>query len=108
VVKSPGATLARYGGDEFVAILPGSGPEEALAVAEQVRRSIEAFVFLARPTRTVAAHAIAGCVTASVGVQSLSRMGPEGGKDQILREADAAMYRSKALGKNRTTLYAPA
>ncbi|MFQ5457927.1 MAG: diguanylate cyclase [Myxococcota bacterium] len=109
VIDLAGATLARYGGDEFVALLPGAGPESALETAEKLRARIAGFVFLERPSPGVAAHAIADCITASIGVQSLSRLAPnppEGSKDRLLKEADAAMYRSKSLGKNRTSLYA--
>ena len=108
VIDEPGATLARYGGDEFVAILPGAGPDSALRTAEKLRARIAGFIFLQRSSPGVVAHAIADCITASIGVQSLSRLTPgaaEGIKERLLKEADSAMYQAKALGKNCASLY---
>ncbi len=108
-VRVPEATLCRYGGDEFVAVLPGRGPEEALSVAASVRCAVAEHVFLRVPGPGVTAPPIAGSITASIGVQSLSRI--EGArsaprlKERILREADAAMYAAKSKGKNSVALY---
>jgi diguanylate cyclase (GGDEF)-like protein len=112
VVTLPGALSARYGGDEFVVILPGAGPQAAVGVAEAIRLAVERNVFLTSPGRGVHAPPLAGVITASLGVQSLSRIHaaatgetPEKVKDRLLREADSAMYLAKAGGKNRTVLF---
>ncbi len=110
VIDESTATLARYGGDEFVAILPDADPESALRRAEKLRREIAEFVFLKRTSQGVEAPALTGFITASIGVQSLSRVTPvETGeiKDRLLREADSAMYQAKAQGKNCVSLYQP-
>src|SRR5215471_16004725 len=49
VVTDEKATLTRYGGDEFVLVLPNQGLEEGRAVAEELRESIRRTVFLSRP-----------------------------------------------------------
>jgi diguanylate cyclase (GGDEF)-like protein len=108
VMGAPGVTLARYGGDEFVVVLPGAGPVEAQEAAERLRRAIEQKVFLERPGPGVKASPMAGTITASIGVQTLSRLSgkaDEHAKDRLLREADAAMYLSKERGKNRVSLF---
>lgn len=83
-------TVVRYGGDEFVLVLPRSGPKEALLVAERVRRAIEAHHF----------PGPAGAIrlTASVGVASY----PHDARDlrTLLSLADRAQYRAKALSRN--------
>jgi diguanylate cyclase (GGDEF)-like protein len=110
VVRAPGATLARYGGDEFVVVLPGTTPEQAAAVAEDIRRATEAHVFLAAPWANGEAPLNLGdIITASIGISTLHPP-PAVEPDQrihvgirLLQTADKAMYDSKDGGKNRAS-----
>jgi diguanylate cyclase (GGDEF)-like protein len=79
--------VSRFGGDEFVALLPGEAASGAAAYAERLRRVIEQYAFVAGP------------VTASFGVASL-RVG-EATADELLRAADAALAEAKRIGGNR-------
>jgi len=108
----PPAVAARYGGDEFVVVLPGAGRERSLHVAESIATTIESFTFLehADPAdpATYPALCLAGIVTCSVGVAtladaaaSLADRDPAAVKNRLLRAADRSMYRAKALGRNR-------
>lgn len=82
---------ARLGGDEFAVLLPHTGLDQALLVAERIRRAVESAP-LGR-TSPVA-------VTVSIG--SASVLSPEqGGPESLVARADAALYRSKSLGRNR-------
>ena len=83
--------VARFGGDEFSVILPDTGREGAVAVAERVRDRIRAFDFLAADHLTVR-------LTASIGVATLPDAA--GSADELLRAADIAMYRVKDAGKD--------
>lgn len=86
-----GADLgARFGGEEFLAVLPGTGHRQALRVAERIRERIGGLE-IATP------HGIVR-VTASLGIATL-----EAGEsiDALLARADAALYRAKAEGRNR-------
>jgi two-component system cell cycle response regulator len=83
---------ARYGGDEFVLLLPRAATSEAASVAARVREDFgHASATLLRRN---------AAVTMSVGIGSL-----EGDKvfstEQLIARADAALYRAKALGRNR-------
>jgi diguanylate cyclase (GGDEF)-like protein len=80
--------LARMGGEEFVALLPGEGAEEAATVAERVRER------LARASDPDLPH-----VTVSAGVAALSAPGD---LDELLRAADQALYEAKSRGRDRT------
>lgn len=89
---------ARLGGEEFVAILPETALMPALEVAERLRRTIEG-----RPVIWNGRHL---SVTVSLGVAAC----PDSLRDpsEILAAADAALYRSKGAGRNRTTAAPPA
>lgn len=88
--------VGRYGGEEFLLILPESGPEGAFAAAERARVEV---VALAIPHDR---NADFGCATCSFGVASA--LPAEGGDPyDLVRRADAALYRSKAEGRNRVT-----
>ena len=83
--------VARFGGDEFSLILPDTGPEGAVAVAERIQERIRSFRFL--EGEGLALH-----VTASIGVATLSTAG--GSSEGLLKAADRAMYHVKDSGKN--------
>ena len=108
----PGTVLARYGGDEFVMILPGAKLHQAHAVAETLRGTIAA-ADLGAGSEPSLAFSAAGTrrpvVTASIGVASYRDHLAPGGTQQrreniLLRLADAAMYRAKAQGRNRVEI----
>ncbi|MDP9267859.1 MAG: diguanylate cyclase [Acidobacteriota bacterium] len=83
--------VCRYGGEEFVLLLPETSGEDALAVAEKVRRVIEAHSFPGVPRP----------VTISIGVAEFPTHGAS--RDEIVRAADLALYASKQSGRNRVT-----
>ena len=104
-----GAVAARYGGDEFVVILPGTGEDEALAVAEHLRARVAQTSFLAEQP----AHGSGGryTITASLGVATLppGRARAERSlqlANGLIRLADAAMYRAKTAGRDRVSVAA--
>ncbi len=90
----PGDTVARLGGDEFALVCPtDSGVEDLVAIAERILALLREPLVLRHGTFTVGA---------SIGVR-LAGSGESG--DQLLREADQAMYASKRAGKNRVTVH---
>ncbi|ANP85084.1 PleD family two-component system response regulator [Rhizobium leguminosarum] len=89
-----GADLAcRYGGEEFVVVMPDTSPEIAAAVAERLRAAIENAPFMLKH----AGEALN--VTASFGIASriTSVLTP----DQLMKQADLALYEAKNTGRNR-------
>jgi diguanylate cyclase (GGDEF)-like protein len=89
-------TLGRQGGDEFLAILPETGAEGALAVAEKLRAA------LSEPYEIGNGIARVG-VSLGVGLYPASGDEP----DALLRAADAALYRAKREGKDRVRVATP-
>ena len=100
------AIISRYGGDEFVIILPGHTLEEGARVAENVRRAIAETVFLPNDYGFgLPAVKLTGLLSASIGVASYvppkgGKTRPENDRKDLLRRADSAMYDAKARGKN--------
>ena len=86
--------LVRYGGDEFIVILPRQSKEEALAKVERMKEAITSTSFLQK--ENINAH-----LTASFGLASF----PHDAKDkrELLAEADRCLFASKNAGKNRVT-----
>jgi len=82
---------ARYGGDEFVIVLPHTPAAPATQIAERIRRAVEKNVFLEKDGYTLR-------ITASFGVASYP--GTAGSKEDLLRLADQAMYKVKYHTKN--------
>src|SRR5690606_6064771 len=85
----PYDTLGRYGGEEFLLLLPGARPDGALLVAERARAAIErqACVVDGEPLRITVS---AGIATASADTDA----------DTLLRLADDALYLAKQAGRN--------
>jgi diguanylate cyclase (GGDEF)-like protein len=82
---------ARYGGEEFALVITGAGKAQAAAVAEKIRREIEAraFNFGGTPSR----------VTVSFGVAEFPAEGATA--SQLVRASDERLYRAKEGGRNR-------
>ncbi|MDB5297690.1 MAG: putative response regulator receiver protein [Phycisphaerales bacterium] len=92
---------ARYGGDEFILLLPHAPSEEAARVADRIRDEYR------QAGGAVLDRAVPGQapLTMSIGVAGL-RDDPRNvpaGSDQLVARADAALYRSKKDGRNRVT-----
>jgi diguanylate cyclase (GGDEF)-like protein len=85
--------IAKYGGDEFVIVLPQNGREGANLVAERVRRAIENHPF--------PGEEVSGRITSSLGIAVY----PEDGQtvEDLIDRADQALYRAKGMGRNRVS-----
>jgi diguanylate cyclase (GGDEF)-like protein/PAS domain S-box-containing protein len=90
--------LGRYGGEEFLAILPGVGPVEAGAAAERLRAAVAG--------AKVEFRGESIGVTTSIGCAGRDSARGET-VDELVREADTALYRAKTLGRNRAETYPP-
>jgi two-component system cell cycle response regulator len=88
----------RYGGEEFVIILPGASKKNATKVAERLRREIENFPFTYRREEPP----IRINITCSFGVATF----PEDGTtpEELIRMVDKALYRAKEGGRNRVEI----
>jgi len=87
----------RYGGEEFLVVLPNANCERALVIAERIRQAIEQTPFPygeRQPT---------GRLTASLGVASCPAHA--GSADELIEYADQAMYLAKRQGRDRTCVY---
>ncbi|MBP1745138.1 MAG: diguanylate cyclase protein [Firmicutes bacterium] len=89
--------VARYGGEEFAVIMPDTNEEEALKLAEVIRREIEKAYFEGEENQPN------GRLTASIGISIY----PDKAKNdlELINSADDALYRAKFFNKNRVEAY---
>jgi two-component system cell cycle response regulator len=90
-------SIARYGGDEFAVLMPGAGPQDAMAAAERLRAAIERMPFSPEP-------GVMHKLTVSIGVAFSSDRNHT--VEMLLQVSDQAMYRAKRTGRNRVELAA--
>jgi len=105
-IQVPNATLARYGGDEYVCILPGITLDKAIEIANQVREKISEKMFMVdRGHEDGSFVSFKGLISASIGLASLHDHtvpidDTRQRKNTLVRLADQAMYDAKDKGKN--------
>lgn len=89
--------VVRYGGEEFVIVLPYAKQKSALKKAELIRQKIKDFIFFNEEMQP------AGNLTISLGIATFPNNALE--SKELLEKADLALYKSKADGRDRTTVY---
>lgn len=89
--------VCRYGGEEFAVILPSTLKIGALPAAEKIRTRIAQARFAGGPKQPL------GKVTVSIGLSTVPTDATSA--DELIARADAALYRAKALGKNRVEVF---
>jgi diguanylate cyclase (GGDEF)-like protein len=90
--------LGRYGGEEFCVVMPGTNVQQALSLAERMRRDIEV------NARGCVEGVDVMTITASFGVASLSVAAQS--IEGLIDQADQALYSAKQAGRNRVKLWA--
>jgi diguanylate cyclase len=89
---------ARYGGDEFVVVMPSTRLDHGVAVAEKIRRAVASLV--------LAADGSPLPVTLSAGVTS-THSSEEIDSEELIRRADRGLYTAKAAGRNQIVSVPP-
>ncbi|MFC1708697.1 GGDEF domain-containing protein [Candidatus Omnitrophota bacterium] len=88
--------IGRFGGEEFIVIMPMTSKDGALFAAERIRKSLE--------SKTIKAFDESLKVTLSIGVASFAQDAQT--SQELIDKADWALYRSKRTGKNRVSAFA--
>ena len=97
-VRRSGELVARYGGEEFVVLMPDSNAQAALETAQRIQRAVRLLALIHAETPP-------GIVSFSFGVVSLNPSAHHV-PDDLVRQADLALYRAKAMGRDRIELAA--
>ena len=82
--------VARFGGEEFVMLLPDTNMSDAIALAEILRHSVEGLKI-----------APVGSLTISIGVSSLRTLDTQDSLQSMIQRSDKALYQAKDAGRNR-------
>lgn len=87
-------TVGRYGGEEFVIVLPGCTREQIDSGAERVRSAVDSGPILVNESKVPVTVSIGAAVTTRISITDI----------EMLAAADVALYRAKEIGRNRTVL----
>lgn len=98
-IRRPGDYAARYGGEEFAVLLPNTGVDGAIAVAEKIRSAVES---LAIPNAGSADQVL----TVSIGVATTEGRARFANLRVFFNASDEALYKAKASGRNRVAITA--
>jgi diguanylate cyclase (GGDEF)-like protein/PAS domain S-box-containing protein len=98
VARRPSDIVARYGGEEFALVLPDTDTEGATAVAELLCEAV-------RQLRIPNGRSARGVVTVSVGLSTASRTNLLAAPEDLVRQADAALYLAKGQGRDGVQAY---
>ncbi|MDE2402794.1 MAG: GGDEF domain-containing protein [Burkholderiales bacterium] len=93
-LRRPGDMVARFGGEEFIAVLPQTSLAVAVQAAERIRKAVEGLAMPHEKSDT------APVLTVSVGVACSKADGALASPDALISEADQALYRAKHQGRN--------
>jgi diguanylate cyclase (GGDEF)-like protein/PAS domain S-box-containing protein len=88
--------IGRYGGEEFIVLLPMTNAEQAYTLAERIRRAAQA--------QTLSTDKGDTSITLSIGIIERKTITPAETVEEAFRRADDAMYAAKQAGRNRTVL----
>jgi diguanylate cyclase (GGDEF)-like protein len=88
--------VARFGGEEFIVVLPKTILKNAVVIAERIRRSIEATPLSGTDGKV--------SLTVSLGIAAIPAIWPES-KEELIKCADTALYEAKGKGRNRVCFY---
>ena len=91
-------TLARFGGDEFLILLPETNSDSALAIAERVKLNARQHL-----RERFGVSSVEGGVTLSMGVVAIQQ-GQDSSAEAILARVDELLYSAKRAGKNRISV----
>lgn len=94
-LQRPTDVVARFGGEEFAVLMPGTHRDGARRHAERLRAAVEALAI---------AHPGGGVVTVSIGVAATGAPGGPQSAEELLDDADRALYRAKDAGRNTVAL----
>ena len=86
--------MSRYGGEEFLVLLPGQSQDQARKIAERIREASAA----------LRVKHESGLVKFTVSIGVAARKGDEGAAAELIERADRAMYQAKRNGRNRVQL----
>jgi diguanylate cyclase (GGDEF)-like protein len=89
--------IGRYGGEEFVIVLPMTGAQQAYLLAERIRAGVDALC--------IETNKGTAAVTLSIGVAEMLHVPLDGSVENMLHRADEAMYAAKKNGRNRTVIF---
>jgi diguanylate cyclase (GGDEF)-like protein len=89
--------IGRYGGEEFVIVLPVTGAQQAYLLAERIRIGVEAL--------RVETDKGPASVTLSVGIAEMIHAPQDESMENIIHRADEAMYAAKKAGRNHTVIF---
>lgn len=97
-IVRPSDITGRYGGEEFLVILPQTNSEDSLAVAERIRENIEFYEFEVHPSKSKISQ-----VTVSIGLCTFPDHGQS--PEDLIAFADESLYVAKKEGKNKVSIF---